>query len=829
MKNLLKVIGSSVVLISTISANDVLACGPELYVDQARFSLFRPETADDQSLLPFHYRHTSFRSYEVPIVNTNETLENIKEWVAFGENSFSRKGTEILQYQTSPEVFLNAYNSKSFEEFEGNDFAEFLLLPKNAAALDYFAFAKQVESAQNFNQGWDTEWSTESYFNKRQFAVLAQFAAEKLKMKKLPTFIKERYAFQLIKCAYYDKFYNENTGYSEIAKKHYDQLLRKSNSITARWALIYYAELLEDEESRTLQLIEAFDKSEDKRMRAFSLVNSNELKKIADKYSQQHSGKVASIMLALNNTGKGLDLVKEIYAKDRANPYQQLLMAREINKLEDWIWSNKYLQFTPYLREENYWRDYNFQNPVDTAYLHFYHLHLHQDLEYLEEVLSFYRQMNFGDDLKKNNFKDIAVVHLLNMTGKYSEAETALKELSNTQTTAASLQINYEKVITLPQVLDINSQRTKDLISMSLNFIESYEAGTGGQFSSDPTLVQARKEAETVFPHLINPQILVYLGRVYLEKGARVEGALLLQKAYAVQPVNEYAYTIYDDTFSYSGLSMLEKYLQPEDIDDVLKLKKKQAKNQFEKYMAPVVFSADYMYLDLKGTLLIRAGKYAEALEVFEQLPEDFWMNTYYFADYLPTKNIALNDKVPASILKQSIQPYTMPSKASIARDLLDLKAKTSTPNATALDWYQYANALYNITYHGGAWMAYAYGKSSREIEGGANTQGNYRFAHYYLHRSEANNPDNYYGMKAAIAAYKKSIDLAGKSEVGAAATAMLAYCDQLSLPYYYYKERPNIFGSYERQKSGFYQDFSKQFSKTEVYRQLKATCPDIQ
>lgn len=829
MKNLLKVIGSSALIYVGGSWNAVMACGPQLYADEARFSLFRPETADDKSLLPFHYRHSHFRTYEVPSVNTNETDENIKEWVAFGNNTFSRRGTEILQYQTSPEAFLQAYNSKNLEQFEGNDFAEFLFEPKNAAALTYFAFAKQVESAQNFNHGWNTEWSEESYFNKRQFAVLAEFAAQKLKSKRLPQFIKERYAFQLIKCAYYDKLYNDGTAFTELALKHYDQTLGKSNSVTARWALIYYAELLGSPEERTIKLIEAFEKSEDKRVRALSLVNQKDLENIVVQYPSEPTGRIAAIMLAFNNTGKGLDLVKEIYQDDRHNPFLQVLMAREINKLEDWIWSNKYLQFTPYLRETNYWNQFDFQNSVDTGYLYYYHQQFHEDLDYLNDVLDVYRQMNFGDDIKKNNFKDIAVVHLLNMSGKYKEAEAALKLLNSNQTTDANLQINYEKVITLPHVEPIHAQRTKDLISMSLSFIESYNAGIGGQMSSDPNLVQATQEASAEFPHLINPQILIYLGRVYLEQGARLEGALFLQKAMAAHPLNEYGYIDYDDSLGYSGLSMLEKYLLPEDIDALLSLKKKPAKNMFEKYYSPVVFSADEMYLDLKGTLLLRAGKYAEALAVFEQLPEDFWQNTYHFADYLPTTSIRTNDKIPNKILQLETQPYPQPSKALIARDLATLKAKTESEDATAMDWYQYANALYNITYHGNAWMAYAYGKSSREMMGGERFQGNFRFASYYLQRTEANKPDNYYGMKAAISAYKKAIDLGGNSEIAAAASAMLAFCDQLSLPYYYYKERPNVYHPKHRLKSEFYKDFADHFRQSEVYRTLKATCPDIQ
>lgn len=821
MKNLLLTIGSTAIIFSTIYTAQ--ACGPQLYTDETRFSLFNPDVGGDYSLRPFYYQHSFYNTIQVPESQLKERTENLKEWVAFGEKTFSRKGVEILQYQTAPDVFLNAYKTKNYKEFEGNDFVEFLLKSGNEAALEYFVFAKEVEAAQNFNQGWNSEWSEEATFNKQRFAELAQIAAKKVKQKKLPKFIRERYAFQLIKCAYYDRFYNDGTKYINTAIKYYKSLLEPSNSITARWALIYYAEFFNDPQQRTLLLIDAFDKSQEKRKRAYSLMDMDEVRKIAQSYPDKQYAQLANIILGLSNTGKGLDLIQKIQKEDPDNHYLPLLISREINKLEDWISTNKYLQFYPELRLNEF---YKRKNQIDTSFSYYYQSQLQEDANYLEELLRYLNTISLGENVIRKNFKEIAQIHLLNMAGYFREASLMIKNINKDQTEDAITQINYEKVISIAQLYDIKTQRAKDLMALSLVSIELGKQRSFTDYSRLPD-ENPQPTEQALYPYNIDPQIFVYLGRLYIEKGHRYEGALLLQTAALKQTINEYGHYYYYDSNAYSGIAFLEKYFEPEDVDSVIMLKAKPFKNQFETYMAATAFCSDEMYLDLKGTLLLRRGRYEEALAVFNQISDDFWAKNYEFAQYLPSTPIYLNPHIPIDLIQEKSGEYSMPSKKLIVKDLLELKNKVNQPNATALDWYRYANALYNISYHGTAWMAYAYGKSILENNTNPWWADNYKFVHYRLHPSPENNPDNYYGLKDAMEAYRQAIGKAGMSEVGAAAAAMLALCHKVSAPYYYYKSNPYDLRPAPASENIWYQELNR-YKGTQVHHWLKQTCPDV-
>lgn len=841
MKHLYKTIGKLILGISLLTtAHLSFACGPILYTDEARFSLFRKETIGNPSLDPFHYSHSFYSGYNHSATQS-ERAKNIQEWIVYGNKTFSKKGTEILQYETDPEIFLNAYNQHNFSSFDGNDFMEFLLKKDQKEALEYFAYAKQVESAQNFNYGWTTDWNDGvKEFKREVMPDLAETALKKLKKKRLPAFLKERYAFQYVKCVYYDLFYNQNKSRVEKAVEIYDRYLSNSSSIVAQWALIYYADFQANSLDKNLVLLQAFDKSADKRLRAFSLMDPEQLKAIQLNGNDPYYSNLVDIVFAIRNLGKGLEDVKKLYHKNKENQFLLLLMTREINKLEDWIWSNEYLKFNPSLKLEEYFRDL-YRNRrgqdggqyIDTGYNYYAAENLKADIAYLNEVITFYESMNFGTDTIRNNFKDIALVHLYNMKGDHVTAEKKLKSLLNAQTKEATLQIQYEKVITLPQVLDINKQRTKDLIAMNLFGIEENQPKSDrGKWQGTELEYYAKDDASAALVREgdfnIDPQILVYLGRVYLSKGERLIGSLFLQRS-GVQ-TNEYAYRDIYDTTGYSGLAYLEKYCIPEDIDKLLALKKKKSKSMFERFHSPYKWSTNEMYLDLKGTLYLRQGEYAKAIETFEQMSPEFWLENYHFKDHLPLSSVsAVEDILPQPIGRGAEYPYQ--SKLLIAKDLYTLeqnllKAKTDDKKAEA--YFLYGNALYNISYYGHSWMAYAYGKSSTELYNGWKDIDNYQWTHYYMRSSEVNRTENYYLLMNVIQAYQQAVQYGGKSETAAAAAIMLAYCDQVKAQYEYRQNNPYVVNNSYDYRTPYYSGLKEKYGQTKIMQLAITSCPDI-
>lgn len=840
-------LSSFFILLSTIESS---ACGPMLYTDEARFSLFRKETIGDVSLDPFHYSHNYYSGFNASTFQTERT-QNIEEWVNYGEKKFSRKSTELLQYHTSPDSFLRAYNSKDFSNFEGNDFMEFLLEKKNDDVLAYFSFAKQVESAQQADEenmiSWQYYENDESKFQPLAFKTLMAAAEQKLKEKRLPTFLKERYAFQYLKCAYYDYLYNENKKLSQAATKVYEKYLASSTSVVAQWSLIYFAALQSNKTEKIKYLLQAFDKSADKRFRAFTLLKAetNDLNSFYHAFKEPYYQNLIDVISAIKNTGPALEQIKWLYQTDKNSPYLQLLMTREINKLEDWIWSNPMLKFYPALRlnkwEENHWNNFLSkiegvpgQTWVDSSYAFYAEDNLKKDVKYLQAVISFFQSMNFGDDIKKNNFKDITLIHLFNLSGDYAQAENMMKGLNKSQTNEALVQINIERIILIPQIYDVKLQKTKDFIAMAMFDIEQNLPktdlekcyGTQKEYYQGPE----GESLESNSPGNIDPQIFVYLGRTYLDKGERMIGAMLLQKS-GVQN-NEYAYQYSDeDSNAYAGLGYLDNYCTPEDIDRLLALKKKQYPNKFESYTIPLKWSSDNAYLDLKGTLQLRAGDYEAAVATFSQLPENYWAESPTFSEYLPKYKLAFVQPLQVDELN-SKEAYPIKSKKLIAQDLMQLQQDTALAKgntAKALAYLKYANALFNISYYGKAWMAYAYGKSVTEVDARWQQKGNYDWTCYYIQPSPQNNTKNYYELENAMNAYQTAMQYAPKSEVGAQAAMMLSYCDVATGEYKNNIQNPYFYTySWKAGKSKYLDELKQAYKQTKTY-QLNATkCPDI-
>ncbi len=840
-------ISSFFILFSTIESS---ACGPILYTDEARFSLFRKETMGDVSFDPFHYSHNYYSGFSASSFQT-ERKQNIEEWVNFGDKKFSRKSTELLQYHTSPDSFLRAYNSKDFSSFEGNDFMEFLLEKKNDDALEYFAFAKQVESAQQADEesmlSWQYYGNDESKFQPLAFKTLMTLAEQQLKERRLPTFLKERYAFQYLKCAYYDYLYNENKNLSQAASKVYEKYLASSTSVVAQWSLIYFAALQSNKTEKIKYLLQAFDKSADKRFRAFTLLKAetNDLNSFYHAFKEPYYQNLIDIISAIRNTGPALEQIKWLYQTDKNSPYLQLLMTREINKLEDWIWSNPMLKFYPALRlnqwEEKHWNDYLSKRDydatktwVDSSYAFYAADNLKNDVKYLQEVIAFYQTMNFGDDIKKNNFKDIALIHLFNLSGDYAQAENGMKNLNKNQTNEALVQINIERIILIPQIYDVKQQKTKDLIAMAMFDIEQnlpktdMEKWYGTQ--QGYYLDEEAENIESKSSNYVDPQILVYLGRTYLDKGERLIGAMFLEKSGGGNDAFGYFYN-YEDSNSYAGLSYLDKYCTPEDIDRLLALKKKQFPNKFESYTIPLKWKSNNAYLDLKGTLQLRAGDYEAAVATFSQLPENYWEQQETFREYLPKYKITyvkplLQDKLN---IKES---YTQKSKKIIAQELWTLQQDTALAKGSAaksIAYLKYANALFNISYYGHAWMAYAYGKSITEVDARWQQKDNYAWTCYYIQPSPQNNTQNYYELENAMNAYHTAMQYAPKSEVGAQAAMMLNYCAVATGEYKHNIQNPYFYTyNWKDEKSEYLDELKSNYRQTQTY-QLNATkCPDI-
>ncbi|MBP1652019.1 MAG: hypothetical protein H6Q26_2176, partial [Bacteroidetes bacterium] len=194
-KRLLQII--SILLLLFLPWMRTWSCGPDYFSDDYRFVLFQPELSRAPGLSDLRYNiHMSVLKDSDP--QKKDYQRNCREW----QQQVGGTIPDIynIQYGMEPDEFLYAYRHAKWDHIKDNSFLHALLQPANKPMLDYMAFAKQVE----FNQfGEYDPWQTgNDNGGQEQTKVLLRLG--KLAFAKTTNpFLKERYAFQLVKLNYY--------------------------------------------------------------------------------------------------------------------------------------------------------------------------------------------------------------------------------------------------------------------------------------------------------------------------------------------------------------------------------------------------------------------------------------------------------------------------------------------------------------------------------------------------------------------------------------------------------------------------------------------------
>ena len=212
--------------------------------------------------------------------------------------------------------------------------------------------------------------------------------------------------------------------------------------------------------------------------------------------------------------------------------------------------------------------------------------------------------------------------------------------------------------------------------------------------------------------------------------------------------------------------------------------------------------------VDVLGTSYLRDRNYTKAIEWLAkagktnpltetqynyQTGKEKTINVDPFFDYL-------NDWQRFD--KSAPTPYT---KLTLAKKLLEMKARLDAPAKTedkSRLYYQYASALYNMSYYGNAWNAVAFYRSSSSWN-----EGNYS----QLWEKE------YYGVYEARAAYQKAYELATEKEFKAACLFMVAKCAQRQIPM-----PPYNYNNYE-QYTKEVELFDQKFKNNPLFAKFKA------
>lgn len=733
MKRLFKLFIAFNIIFFTIE--ETHACGPYLSNNETHFCLFGVEHNNYKGLQPFYYSEYFLNSF-IPDPQGLDYQKNCEEWYAYIKDpNVSMQDIYAFQYKTNADTFLANYYSDNWLPLRRNSFIKYLLAPKNKKVLDYFLLAKKIEQTQDGLMSiWEKDIAPHNQDSMQSYAQQALQMSNKTK----DVFLKQRYTFQAIKMCYYGGL---NKTVANNYKKQFEKVIKDKNTVVNGWGYLFYGLLQEDSMKRIEALLNAFDLSEEKKVYCYKALLYTDKDQLYKHFTDPRMREIIIALKGMSNYGKAIKDIQLLHAINPKSKYLPVLISREVNKVETWIWSYDYLGF-----DNTYLNDTQFSY----RWIGEYNVNYHKDINYLNLLTAEVAKMHTAQN-KKEPYLSLALAHLYNIQGNYQDAKKVLDLLQPNENDYYYNQYLIEQVMVKSNLEDINNATLKSYFAHALQKLNSLKnVSTQDSYWYDLSVNEQLDDAD---------ELMLYLSKQYQKVGDIVTAGLLYQKSTIA--VNEYGKDVYyvDSTQNtYGAIVFFDKYATIEHIYQLMVFKNKKEKTPFEKLISPNIWSDDDFFLDLIGTKYMRDENYKKALAVFEKIKPDFWESTYFYKDYIPTESIFdLGYLAPWDSV--TYNSYSKVSKKEIVADLVAIEDKIANPNISneqlAMYYYQLGNAKINMTYNGSFWMMISYGNFYGE---NMTDKGNYYTYSFYPNYIKYG--AQYYHGSTATIALDKAYDL---------------------------------------------------------------------
>jgi hypothetical protein len=662
------------ILVSSLSFRS-LACGPYYPLgDDIRFTLLDPGTFNYSEYSEFYYSSGFFYSsnFESDAAQLRSPVDQgVGQNVALWRNRCKNKPDGQSVYQA---VYLLGDEINRAES--PNAFVRYLHENHDAEALAYLNFAKKCNP---FNSVIQDPWERQEYANVPQRKKLIDEASNRAKSTKDED-IRRRYAFLAIRLAAYN---DDNETLRSIYATYFNQ--RDTKNIVDYWSL-YFRTLTEtDSVKSNFDAAQVFAFAPDKRKAIFYRYNKHIPVEKTLRFAKTSEEKQAVWMLdGFRKTGKTLDNLKKLYALKTNDSGLSFLLLREINKLEDWIYTPYYTNFNPSLEPWEYgMKDYPAQR-------------IEEDRKYAKDLLGFVKAADLRK-IENPQLWRLAKAYLSYMTGDYS---SSLNEINALQKQSVSDLKLRKQLSVLKAICLTTSQKDKHIVPDEIK----------------PVLMDGFASG--------NFKLIFAVARELEFKGNTTDAAALLSK-FKLRPVDygDQAYwrngiywktkpgkqtlfvEYYDDYFFYLdaqySAEQLKRLIADLDISG--------KKDSFSKWEFDVLRKDKDRLNDLLGTKYMRKNELNQALLSFEKVADTLWTSKYYpYATYLNANPFYATMYSEHRKTAGDTISYT---KAGIARTLINYLAKaenTQTKNR-AYYYFQVANCYLNMTQYGNSWMMKRY------------------------------------------------------------------------------------------------------------------------
>lgn len=749
-------------------------CGPFLYDEDFRVWLFQPNLVNDEALVPFTYStnlyfHPGSRGEDAsePIDSTFEKV-NVAEWQA-ELPSAQPNDIHTLLYELPSTAYFRKMKKDSLRQ---NTFVQALKNQKEL--LDYFNFAKECESAFGGNLSEEDLWDWKS--DSLAINKTVPKAQKMIQSAKSP-FVRLRAAYQLIKA--YE--YLANT---EGVKKTFETYIKPSK--TKSWilgsALYYYAKAQPEGIVRNLAAANCFEQTVDKKYQSLKLIDLDKRKDILTAALDKRQRAMLTTMMSLRNPGRALVDLQTVYT---ANPEQTelpMLVEREINKLEDWLYSYKLTGNDTYIsryqratKTKNENGGYDFEDPTygdKKKYKEIQKVNWESDRLYLNDVIAFVDKLIAENKVKDRAFIVLSGAHLAFLKQDFKRSKEYLAILRGVQNVRSNVKVQAE----LTGVL-CDLYAAPKVSSTAEEAIARFEG----------TLQSAKKDI-TDF-ETFREQVYFFISKKFLRDGIIAKGCLLSM-------MTERTASTKDGYANGTGYHRLYALGKPVDYDEALRILTA-PKTAFEKFLAaekrpyrtedgyydekkgewvnvikPRVWDLNKIK-DYKATFYIRHDQIDSAWMVFKTIPKSVWKEEPY-RSMLNCNPFYVDLQHPHA---PTVADSTRYDKITCTERIIALRNEAQkNPSVFAKNYYLLGNAYFNMSWQGNFWLMSDISWSSGEGYSG-----------YFDEDKQFLN--NFFGLEWAQKQYELCLKNTKDEKLAALCHFMIGYCAKAKTEYYYYQK----------------------------------------
>jgi hypothetical protein len=688
--------------------------------EEFRFCFFKPGAFDYHTYKGFEYDASEHNPTEP--YNDSDLHPNVEGWMKYCTDKVSAKAITEAIY-TLPQLHVNAQSENEMEKY--------LSMKKDTAAINYINFAKRCESLNTF---FGDPWERTENFNPMIRGKMIEEANIKSKKSK-NKILSSRYAFLAIRMCFYqndskmltqlfdDAFNTANTPHNYIyhCALHYRSLTEKNIALS------------------NCMISQVFCNAPEKRWAAFNAysreVGLEEVLQFAKSPIERANVYQTAATFKLD---QAIDYIQKVYELNPHSDALEFLLQREINKLEDWVYTPYYSLFSPSVRQS-----YEYENENEKTILE----RAEKDRLYAQQLIQFISHLP-RKSFAHESFVPSALAHLYFIAKKHDACKQQISLAKKTIALSDS-----SNLMQLQKLQALNHVASKSLMENNI-----------------PAEVQS-----IIMKYSQDLHFVFAIAREIEYKGNRTLAALLFSKIVG----NEYEEATYwsmrkmfaKDNWSYYYyyFDYLNYEYEPNIIEEALSYCDEAGdKDAFKNWLCSKFREDKNRLLDLVGTKYIRKNNLKQAQAFFNKIPSSYWSGGYGNWEQGSADGTNVFDKNPFYTLKYTPNFITkrdtfIVTKKTITDKLISFLEKVENPKSKNKDYYYFiiANCYYNMSFEGNSWMMRRFNKS------------------VYRLLSNLEDDDEYYEANLAQHYYDLAMQHSRKKKFKALCLRMMARCER--------------------------------------------------